>query len=265
MPQGEYKNMPLELFLVGVVAAEMPATFAPAALQAQAIAARSYVLSHSAPYGMPRHGQAAVCCDPQHCQAYASTTELQQRWGNQFDEYYEKVERAVADTAGLAICYHGRPVETPYCSTCGGYTQAARDIWGQDIPYLQAVPCYWDANSPRASTTLLLSLTEAARKLAVKPEALATMSASYGAGGAVTELKVGEKQYSGLQIRQMLALPSANCQWLIDGGNILFSTRGFGHGVGLCQYGADGMAEAGYTAQEILLHYYTGVEIKALY
>jgi stage II sporulation protein D len=171
----------------------------------------------------------------------------------------------VAETAGLAVCYAGRPVETPYCSTCGGYTQAARDVWGQDIPYLQPVPCRWDAHSPRAESRLLLSLAEAAKRLAVNQSALPAMSASCGAGGALSELKVGEKKYSGLQLRQMLSLPSANCQWLIEGENILFCTRGFGHGVGLCQYGADGMAREGHTAEEILLHYYQGVEINALY
>lgn len=262
MPDGTTQAWPLEEFLPGVVAAEMPASFAPEALKAQAIAARTYVLSHSrGSGGLPRHENADICCDSRHCQAWLSGEQLQQRWGEGFAKNYRAISRAVSETDGLAIFYAGSLVETPYCSTCGGRTQAAADVWGQDMPYLQSVPCYWDSHSPRATSVVDLSLEEAARRLAVKTASLAGMNASYSAGGAISSLAVGAKTLSGQEVRQALGLDSAACQWLIQNGRILFSTRGFGHGVGLCQYGADGLAKAGYTAQQILAYYYRGVEI----
>lgn len=265
LPDGECRPMAVEEFLVGVVAAEMPASFAMEALKAQAIAARTYVLAHSAPYGQSRHENADICADSTHCQAYAAPEKLRERWGGDFEQNYHAICQAVEGTAGLAVFYGAELVETPYCSTCGGRTQAARDVWGGDRPYLQSVECRWDGHSPRASATLVLSVEEAARALAVKPAAIRAMSASYTAGGAVAELTLAEKKLSGLELRQILGLDSAACQWLIEGGRILFSTRGFGHGVGLCQYGADGMAKEGFTAEDIITHYYQGVKVKTLY
>lgn len=265
LPDGACQKMPLEEFLVGVVAAEMPAGFAPEALKAQAITARTYVLAHSALYGASRHDQADVCCDSTHCQAYASPDNLKARWGGDFEQNNSIIRRAVSETAGQAVFYGAELVETPYCSTCGGRTQAARDVWGADKPYLQSVECRWDGHSPRAAATLVMTLEEAAHKLSVKPAAISVMSASYTAGGAVAQLDLAGKKLSGPELRQALGLDSAACNWLIEGGRIAFSTRGFGHGVGLCQYGADGMAREGYSAAEIILHYYQGVRLVALY
>lgn len=262
MPGGEQQTWALEEFLVGVVAAEMPASFSPEALKAQAIAARTYVLSHSlAGGGIQRHSNADICCDSTHCQAWLSGGQMKERWGASFAENYLAIGRAVSETAGLAIFYAGALVETPYCSTCGGSTQSAADVWGKDVPYLQSVPCYWDSHSPRAISTVELSLKEAAGRLSVQPTSLTNMSASYSVGGAISSLTVGAKVLGGQEMRQALGLDSATCQWLIQNERILFTTRGFGHGVGLCQYGADGLAKEGYSAQQILTYYYQGAKV----
>ena len=262
---GVVRQVGLESFLVGVLAAEMPASFAPEALKAQAIAARTYILRHTAEFGRPRHANADVCANPDHCQAYLSVDDLRVRWGANFDQHYQAIAQAVAETRGLVLFYDGQLAEALYSSTCGGHTQSAADLWGRDVPYLQAVNCAWDSHAPRFIATLVLGLQEAGVALNVNPYALRSMYATYTMGGAIDRLSVDGRQFSGLELRQALGLNSATVSWLIDGEEILFSTLGFGHGVGLCQYGADCMAQNGYTAADILRHYYQGISIKRLF
>ena len=262
---GIVRQVDLEDFLVGVLAAEMPASFAPEALKAQAIAARTYILRHTAEFGRPRHNNADVCTSYAHCQAYLSTEDLRARWGANFDVHHQAIYNAVAATRGLVLLYNGQLIEALYSSTCGGHTQAAIDVWGHDIPYLQAVNCDWDSHAPRFAAVLLLGLQEAGIALNVNPYALLSMYATYTPGGAVNSLAVDGRQLSGNELRQALGLNSAAVNWLIEGDNILFSTVGFGHGVGLCQFGADGKARAGYTAAEILKHYFQGISIERFY
>lgn len=261
---GNVMEIGLEEFLVGVLAAEMPATFEPAALEAQTIAARTYIYSHLEPYGAPRHANATICTDSTHCQAYANEQTLRQRWGNNFATYYDAVCRAVATTKGMVIFYDDQPIEALYCSTCGGRTEAVVDVWGRELPYLQSVECRWDSHAPRYSAAQVLTLAAVADALQVSEASLKAMSADYTAGGAIAQLTVDGKQLSGSELRQALGLNSANVSWLIDGERILISTIGYGHGVGLCQYGADGMAQQGYTAIEILQYYYQGINIQNL-
>lgn len=262
---GELLTMDLEEYLVHVVAAEMPASFAPAALQAQAIAARTYTLRRLPPYGQPKHGQASLCTDSACCQAYRNTAELRESWGHDFAANEGKIRDAVAATAGIVLCYQGALAETPFHSTCGGSTEAAADCWQTDIAYLQPVACVWDMHSPRFTSSRSLSLEEAAALLDLSVEELRSLQpAGDTAGGRLRTATAGGKSWRGTELRSLLGLDSAAFRWLILGERIIFTSVGYGHGVGLCQYGADGMATAGYSSAQILSHYYPGTALGRL-
>ncbi|MBR7113530.1 MAG: SpoIID/LytB domain-containing protein, partial [Firmicutes bacterium] len=147
--EGGTLELDAEEYLIGVVAAEMPASFSAEALSAQAVAARSYLLSHSADYGRPRHAEADVCAESAHCQAYLSEAELRQRWGAEYEARYAKIAEAVAQTRGLVLWYAGAIAEAPFCSACGGSSEAAAELWGGARDYLIAAECRWCAHAPR--------------------------------------------------------------------------------------------------------------------
>ncbi len=258
---GSLKQLSIEQFLIGVVAAEMPASFGLEALKAQAIAARTYIISNSTLFGKPRHDDADTCTNHAHCQAYSDIETLKARWGADFAKNYQLIFEAIESTAGLVIFYDGELAESPYSSTCGGETEAAHDVWGNAIPYLQSVACAWDSHAPRYSASISLSTSEAANKLDISAIDFSDMQLSYTDGGGIDQAIIGDTVFSGTQLRSAWGLNSTSIDILINQEDLLISTRGYGHGVGLCQYGADGMAKAGYTAEEIISHYYQGVEI----
>ncbi len=262
---GSLNQMPLEQFLIGVVAAEMPASFGLEALKAQAIAARTYIISNSSQFGKPRHDDADTCTNHAHCQAYSDTETLKARWGNDFAKNYQLIFTAIEESSGLVIFYDNSLAESPYSSTCGGETEAAHDVWGNAIPYLQSVSCNWDSHAPRYSASTSLSIDEAATKLDLSTADFSDLQLSYTDGGGIAQAIIGDSSFSGTELRAAWGLNSTSIDILINQNEVLLSTQGYGHGVGLCQYGADGMAKAGYTAAEIIGHYYQGVEIVDFY
>ncbi|MEW6770929.1 MAG: stage II sporulation protein D [Bacillota bacterium] len=266
---GEIETLPLEEYVTGVVAAEMPALFPVEALKAQAVAARTYVLRRVYAGGVANnpHPGAHVCDDPRHSQAYLSRQELRRRWGPfAYYRYYYKIKRAVEDTAGLVVLYQGQLIDPVYHASCGGRTENAGDIWKSDVPYLKSMPCPYDAN-PRPVE--VRSFTFAELEKAFLPEAVAVAS---GGGFKMTlveatstgrpkEVAVNGTLLPATAVRERLGLKSARFTWKVEGDRVLFTTVGYGHGVGLCQYGAKGMAEHGYDFRAILTHYYSGVQI----
>ena len=263
--QGGVMQAPLEDFLIQVLAAEMPASFEPAALQAQAVAARTYIAAHLPPYGEYRHAQAAVCCDSSHCQAYASLETLRANWGESFTENWQKIRQAVADTAGEILLYQGQVAETPYYSCCGGSTEAAEACWGNAFPYLTAHACPYCAQSPKLTDSRVFTLAQAAQAVqATEEELLHMQTVSYTPGGRSALVQIGDKTFDGTELRQIWQLNSAAFTWLILGDRIAFLTLGYGHGVGLCQYGAEGMAALGKTYQQILDFYYPGCQLSQM-
>ena len=256
-PGGELRRLPLEEFLTGVVAAEMPASFQPAALSAQAAAARTYILAALA--GGGRHGEAAVCCDPGCCQAWRDPAELA-------PAAREKIESAVAATRGQALYYQGELAETPFCSCCGGRTESAAAVWGGERPWLAGVKCGYCGHAPRFCSCHSFPLAEAASRLGASPAELRQMKLlGLTAGGRVEAVELGERRLTGPEVRAALDLPSAAFTWLVLEDVLLVANLGFGHGVGLCQYGADGLARAGFSWPEILTRYYPGCELETAY
>lgn len=261
---------PLEEAVLRVVAAEMPVSFPEEALAAQAIVARTYIMRRlPAPWGqVERHQeeQADICDDYHHCQAFQAEESLKAHWGDSYDVYYAKVAAAVAATRGQVLLWEGELVDPVYHSTCGGKTESAAGCWQHDVPVLQSVTCLWDSDAPRYLATDRFSEAEIMEKLGVSKEELAQFQiVSRTDGGRVAEATAGSKSWSGTEIRSLLGLNSANFSYIVTDDEWLFTVQGFGHGVGLCQYGAKGMAEAGYTAADIVAYYYQGATITVKY
>lgn len=286
---GKTVEMPLEEYLTGVLAAEMPAEFDDEALKAQALAARTYAVKRMTAFGAvpnPRHPDAEVCNNPAHCQAWISPAQMKSRWGKlKYPFYAYKIHRAVTATAGQVLTYNGKLIDPVYHGSCDGAgTENAVEVWGRDVPYLLGVDCKWEEDNPKNRAEQKMALNEVLRRVAAAARAEkdptgdsdnaavgreatsrdALAAISHTPAGRLREVKAGGRIVSGKDFRTALGLNSALISWRIDGDAVYFQTRGKGHAVGLCQYGANGMARAGKNYREIVAHYYTGTVIKKL-
>lgn len=272
---GQVRAIPLEEYLAGVVAAEMPANFEPEALKAQTIAARTYALKKKELSGQTpnnSHPQADVCTDPNHCQAWTNLDSMRQQWGPiRYWFFRQKIETAISATKGMVLTYQGQLIDPVFHSTCGGYTENAADVWHFDLPYLKSVPCAGDRSAPRYRSTASFTLAELGSRLGVNLEALPATSGTgtewlrvtdYSDSGRIKTLAIGAQTMSGADFRRLLGLNSTNFNWLLEQDRIVFTVTGYGHGVGMCQYGANSMAKQGKTCREILSHYYTGIVVE---
>lgn len=270
-------SLALDDYVKGVVAAEMPAAFHIEALKAQAVAARTYAISRSIKYenGHPDH-PAAPLCSGVHCQAYLSLGDLKKIHGESWMEnYWGKIEEAVESTSNLVIYYEGQVVETPYHSTSGGMTEDAVNVFAVDTPYLKAVASPYEEDAPRYRNIVNLTVDEFIGKLKEKyPSIKITKDNFYERikliekteSGRVKKLALGDEIINGRDIRDLYGLNSTNFTIVFDKslGLIEIETYGYGHGVGMSQWGANGMAKQGKSYEEILKHYYTGIELKKI-
>ena len=256
---GNLRQMDLQSYLVGVVLAEMPADFDSEALKAQAVVARTYTRKRMEG---SKHDAAAICMDPACCQSWRSEEEYLAQGGRQSS--VEKVRQAVTDTDGMVLCYDGKLIDATYFSCSGGSTEDAVAVWGQDVPYLQAVESPGEENAPRYSDTVSFSASDFAGKLGLsagEDPAGWFGAVTYTEGGGVKTMVIQGKEFSGTQLRSKLGLRSTAFEITVRGKKIEITTRGFGHRVGMSQYGAQAMAKAGSAYGEILAHYYTGTEL----
>ena len=266
----QVEEMDLGTYLVGVVRAEMPASFEPEALKAQAVAARTYTLYKIQTGG--NHGETAdICTDSTCCQAYIGEERARSNWGENADEYEKKIEDAVTGTDGQTILYGGVPILAVFHSSSAGLTRAAGEVWLNDLPYLQAVdsPEAKDAIPNYYSRSELTAEAFKTKFLAAHPEAdlSGPMSGWLGnavtdTAGSVTTLSVGGVTVKGSELRSILGLRSACFEWEAADGKLIFYVTGYGHGVGMSQYGANQMAKEGADYRTILTHYYTGVTVE---
>lgn len=260
LADGALQIMELEEYVLGVVLAEMPASFEAEALKAQAVVARTYALQR---YRLgDRHAASAVCTDSGCCQAYVTRQSYLQNIGAAAD--LEKVASAVADTAGLVLTYGGQLAESTYFSCSGGRTEDAAAVWGNDYPYLQAVDSPGEERAGSYRATVYFSAWEFAsclgRQLQGTPESWLG-KVTYTDGGGVQTVYIGGLQYTGIEIRRLLKLNSTAFILTADANGITVTTRGKGHRVGMSQYGADAMAATGKNFEGILAHYYPGTVI----
>jgi stage II sporulation protein D len=273
--EGRVVTLDLEEYVAGVVAGEMPASFELEALKAQAVAARTYGLSRivrAGETGNPGDHPGAPLCDSTHCQVYRSEEELMHLKGkNWMEDGWKKVRKASESTAGEVMYYQGTLVEQPlFHSASGGKTENSEDVFVSALPYLRSVDSRFEGDAPYQNENISVSFATFEKKIKEKygagnitPDTIKILSRSDG--GRVKEIQVGDKVLSGRDIRELFGLRSANFTLAFNGKeDIVFTTRGYGHGVGMSQWGANGMAKAGYSYVEILQHYYLGVSIESL-
>lgn len=272
---GVMAEMLLEEYVAGVVAAEMPASFEMEALKAQAIVARTYAVSRMRSFGgmgCEKHPGADICTDFNYCQAWLSEGQVLDLWPpGQAAGYFNKIRQAVRETAGKVITYNGQFIEAVFHAHCGGRTENSEDVWVSARPYLKSVKCNYCDNTRWSQTTHIFSMEELTQAVMSHLSAAPVLSGRplphqevRTAGGRIRQLTVAGRIISGRDLRAALGLPSTNFTWIRDGEQVIFTVRGFGHGVGLCQYGAGGMAEIGKTHEEIIKYYYWGVMVTTL-
>ena len=254
-------------YLQGVLRAEMPASFQEDALRAQAVAARTYTYYKMQNGG--NHGDTAdICTDHSCCQAFLGKDRAAENWGKNAERYEAKIENAVSATDGQVMLYGGAPILAVFHSSSAGETWNSGEVWAQDLPYLQSVSSPEGEGVPNYYSTVELTEAEFREKfLAARPEAELSGPASGWIrdpvmdGVHVESVTIGGVSVSGPSVRSIFGLRSASFTAEAGDGKITFYVTGYGHGVGLSQYGANAMAEAGSTWREILEHYYTGVTI----
>jgi stage II sporulation protein D len=284
----QVKEMQLGEYLKGVVAAEMPAEFATEALKAQFIVARTYAVKRMQQFNAPGKGgcsldsRADVCADPATGQAYTSREAAVVKMGSMGAEsLWKRLDQVQAETEGLVLTYRGEIIDPLYHSVSGTLTEDAGDYYSQSLPYLKPVDDHWgqDAPSDKLYDTRVFKPDQLASLLSGDGEvvAVAAVAGAAAAGKApvqiltrtasnrVKTLKVAGVTLSGREFREHLGLRSTNFSVTVQGGDVVVRTVGNGHGVGMSQYGANGMAKAGKTALEILTYYYTDVAVVRLF
>lgn len=272
---GKVQELPLETYVSGVVAAEISPTFPADALRAQAVAARTYAVHKMRTGGkdLPVHQGADVCDDYHHCTAYVElATEASARWGKNAPGYESAVEQAVRDTAGQILTVGGEPIVAVFSAASGPKTEAAVDVWGSEISYLHSVDSPGGEACPRYKADVTVSAADFRKQVGETfpsadvsgaPSTWFKASERTAAGGVKT-VQLGGVRVEGTAVRDLFGLNSTNFTLTPAKDAITFHTTGYGHGVGLSQYGAKYMAEHGSDYKAILTHYYTGAVIETV-
>ena len=258
--EGHIEEQNLEDYLVGVVLGEIPADFEEEALKAQAVAARTYTRKAMVTGG--KHGEGLLCREAGCCQAYWDPEDFLDRGGSR--QELENVQSAVRETDDQVLTYDGELIEATFFSCSGGRTEDAVAVWGTDHPYLRATvsPGEEEARFFRDSRSFSRQELEAALGITLPRDPGDWLGeTAYTSGGGVKTWTVAGETFSGVEVRKLLGLRSAAFRATVEGDGLTFETRGYGHRVGLSQYGAQAMAQAGKSYGEILLHYYPGTEM----
>lgn len=251
---GVLVNIELEEYVLGVVAAEMPASFHIEALKAQAILARTYALKAKK--------NNIILSNSSNSQNYKSNKELKRMWGKSYNTYYNKLKKAVNSTKGMYLTYNGTIIEALYHSTSNGQTEDAEFVWGNKVPYLVSVNSKYDKLNKGYKVTKTITYKELSKILGYKVTKNTSIKIiSKTKSNRIDKIKIKGHTYKGTEIRTLLNLRSADFKITKNKKGITIKTYGYGHGVGMSQYGALGYAKNGYKYDKILKHYYKGVQI----
>ncbi|MGN1297813.1 MAG: stage II sporulation protein D [Clostridia bacterium] len=266
---GEVEEVALDTYLCNVVSAEMPADYEFEALKAQAVVARTYTIYK---IQNKKHENADICDDSTCCQAWVSKETRLARWEeSQRESNWAKIEQCVNDTKGKIITYEGKPINAFFHANSGGTTELPVNVWGgTGLPYLQVVETAGEEGYTQYSSEVTLSQKELLNKLRTKYDDIQinfddnedVRILEYTDSNRVKTVKFGNHEISGVETRSLLGLKSTNFEIIKEGETIKFSVKGYGHGVGMSQTGADTMAKEGSNYEEIIKHFYVGVEIK---
>ncbi|QKY70466.1 stage II sporulation protein D [Lentibacillus sp. CBA3610] len=256
----QVESVPLETYVSRVVASETPAEFELEALKAQALAARTFIVNRLLHQD---DAEKADVTDTTSDQVYHNEQELRTTMGSNYEEDMKKVKQAVAETEGEILTYDDTPITAAYFSTSNGYTENSEDYWENEVPYLRSVESPWDTNTPKFMDQEIFSVAEMENLLETDLPSMNDLSITLNRteSNRVDQMTIGEESYSGRDMRETLGLQSSDFSIEKKNDHLIFTTKGYGHGIGMSQFGANGMAEEGRTYQEIVKHYYQGVEI----
>lgn len=264
MKDGHVEEMPLETYILSVVLREMPASFNVEALKAQAVVARTYTVRHMEKTG--RHSDAHICVDSSCCQGYRTPEDYLKDGGDK--QNLETVTKAVADTQGQILIYDGSVIDATYFSCSGGVTEDAVAVWGSDVPYLRSTKSPGEENAKHYTDTVQLTVAEVTDKLGIMLQDYRNFKIgqiTYTTGGGIDTAVICGKEYKGTQLRKLLGLKSTACVITVAGNTVTITTKGYGHRVGMSQYGAEAMAQKGNDYQQILYYYYQGVQLVSVH
>lgn len=257
---GEILNVPLEEYVTGVVAGEMPVTFNLEALKAQAVASRTYVLKQK-----EQNNEYDVEYSTNN-QVYLTYETLQNNWADNYDENIIKIKDAVNATKGQVILYNNEIIDALFFSTSNGYTENSEDVFSSSKPYLVSVNSEWDkTESPAFSSSVEVTKQEFLFNLGLSDNNVITISNEEKTStGRLKRLTINGTQFESKKIRSIFKLKSTSFSINVSDNQVIFNVNGFGHGVGMSQYGANGMAKEGYSYEDIINHYYKNCEIKKI-
>lgn len=256
---GNIVQMDLEEYLIGVVAAEMPAFYPLEALKAQAVAARTRAVSSRC----PRYEDADICAESTCCQGFLDESERLEKWGEDAGIMTEKILEAVQSTRSVVMLYDGEPIEVLYHAVSGGYTEDVEEVFSNSLPYLRGIASPGEEDSKNYMTEQVFTKQEiiAAFPDAVENGKIQLEILERSESGRVTQIKVGRFTMSGRLFRSALLLKSTNFELSMRDDQIVITQKGYGHGVGMSQAGASAMAREGFGYEAILTHYYTGITL----
>lgn len=261
-------EMPLRDYLIGVVASEINAAYHEEAIKAQTVAAHT-MLEYSKEYKNEGLDGADISDSSATHQGFLTVDEQKEKWGENYDTYREKIEKCVDEVIDYTIQYDGEPINAVFHSISNGQTENATDVWGGEYPYLISVNSVGDKLAPAYSSEVTVTAEEFKEIMEKENAQLQENPADYVSEitntdtGMVKTIIIGEKAFKGTEIRTLFGLKSSTFTVKYTDGNFVFTVSGYGHGVGMSQYGADYMARQGFTYEEILKHYYVGTEISA--
>ncbi|MEN2767316.1 stage II sporulation protein D [Ornithinibacillus xuwenensis] len=259
----QIENVPLETYVSRVVAAEMPVEFETEALKAQALAARTFIVNQLL---FKEKDTESDVSDTIMDQVYKDESELRAKWGNDYNKNMEKITEAVLATKDQILTYNNEPITPQFFSTSNGYTENSEDYWSNEIPYLRSVASPWDEVSPYYldQETFTLEAVETALGIDLPNNKQLAIEATRTESQRVDELKLEGSLFTGREVREKLQLRSNDFTIEQKDNYLIFTTKGNGHGVGMSQYGANGMAKEGKNYEEIVKYYYKGIEISSL-
>ena len=254
----EIKDIDLEEYLIGVLAGEMPASFEIEALKAQAVAARSYAL-----YKMNTTTTDYDILSDITNQVYITESDMREKWGEDYEYYYNKIKNAVDATEDLVMTYDGEVISAYYFSMSNGYTEDVSSVFGEAKDYLVSVDSSWDKTLKNFTVTTTFTKEEFCNKLGIDCSSITINEINRSETNRVDNIQVNNKTFKGTEFRTLLGLRSTD--FTIDlSDDVTITTNGYGHGVGMSQYGANEMAKEGKTYEEILKYYYKNVELEKI-
>ncbi|WP_291631678.1 stage II sporulation protein D [Clostridium sp.] len=270
--ENRIEEVQIEEYVKSVVSGEMLVSFDDEALKAQAIAARTYIAAKRLrPCNIANGGDV---CDTTHCQVYINKDVRLEQWGSNAEEYWNKISNAVDNTKGMVLTYNNELVLYPqFFSTSSGMTENAVDVFSNSVPYLVSTESKGEEIAPKYETEFPFNIPEFVNKINDKYKEASITSEnlknnieilSRSVAGGIKELRIGKTKVKGLDFRLALGLSSTNFEYVINENEIVFKCKGYGHGVGMSQWGANVMAKSGADYKDILTHYYTGIEISKL-